>query len=164
MKNEKIQEFMKDVNDTIRFRLPLYTKYIMGAKTIGKFNEYWGRKKIIVIYTPSYGECKNQHGFIDYNNVSTLEEETIDYLEGAYKDYKILSFNINSVFIYAKAIEDVLGNEDIIFFTEGSVNGERIKKEEWTKNFVYTEFKNYNIEILPKEMVYKSKRTLLIAK
>lgn len=133
----------------VNYKIKNKIKYLLGNSEIGKYKELWGKKKIVVIYTPSYGV--NMEDDVD----------TEKYLNNKYKNYKVIWTDIDKIYKESKAIIDVLGNDDIILFTEGIDIKDNFLGEELAKEFIYKVFSEYNIEILPRQLVtYREKNII----
>lgn len=147
MKVKDIKSTINIIVQFIKFRIPSKIKYLNGSNSIGKYQHLWGVKKVVVINTPSYNE-------------KGKEKQTKKYLERFYRDFKVIWSDIDNIYSDIKAIEDVLGQEDMIILTEGNLVSNRTCCEEWTKKFIFHKFKNYTIEIIPKKVMNNKKAVI----
>ncbi|WP_174734479.1 polysaccharide pyruvyl transferase family protein [Mesobacillus harenae] len=113
--------------------------YMLSKRYLTKFEKFRTQKKILLTLIPTHDNL-GDHA-IAYAGKKFLKEN--------FSDYEILEVNIRDIYLYAKAIRDVMNPNDLVFIIGGGNMGDLYRNEEWTRRFIIKTFHDFKIINLP---------------
>lgn len=137
--NNIIQSCKIKVGEYIYLKLLNEYKYITGKKDINEIYKYKDCKKIILTLLPTHGNLGDH----------AIAYATKKYLEDNFKEYHIIELDMNEIYMYGKALKNILTKDDYIFTLGGGNMGNLYHQEEWTRRFIIKTFKDTPIVSLP---------------
>jgi pyruvyl transferase EpsI len=113
--------------------------YMLSKRYLPKFEKYRYKKKIILTLIPTHDNL-GDHA-IAYAGKKFLK----DY----FSDFEIIEINIRDIYLYARAIKNVMNQNDLVFVIGGGNMGDLYRNEEWTRRFIINTFSKFRIVNLP---------------
>jgi pyruvyl transferase EpsI len=113
--------------------------YMISKRYINKFEKYRYKKKIILTLIPTHDNLGDH----------AIAYAGKKYLQDFFSDYEIIEINIKDIYLYAKAIRDVMNQNDMVFIIGGGNMGDLYRNEEWTRRFIIKTFDQFKIVNLP---------------
>ncbi|MED1739280.1 polysaccharide pyruvyl transferase family protein [Bacillus swezeyi] len=133
------QELKINLAEWLLLKVKYPSEYMMGTPGLKRFDQYKGKKKIILTLIPSHDNLGD--------HAIALASRT--FIENEFADFEVIEIGINDIYKHAKALRRVRHPEDMVFIIGGGNMGDLYRNEEWTRRFIIKAFKHYKIVQLP---------------
>ncbi|KKB73527.1 MULTISPECIES: polysaccharide pyruvyl transferase family protein [Bacillus] len=133
------QEWKVNLAEWLLLKVKYPSEFVMGTPGLKRFDQYNGKKKIILTLIPSHDNLGD--------HAIALASRT--FIENEFPDFEVIEIGINDIYKHAKALRRVRHPEDMVFIIGGGNMGDLYRNEEWTRRFIIKTFKQYKIVQLP---------------
>ncbi|MFN2744358.1 MULTISPECIES: polysaccharide pyruvyl transferase family protein [unclassified Bacillus (in: firmicutes)] len=133
------QEWKINLAEWLLLKVKYPSEYMMGTPGLKRFEQYKGKKKIILTLIPSHDNLGD--------HAIALASRT--FVENEFADFEVIEIGINEIYKHAKALRRIRHPEDMVFIIGGGNMGDLYRHEEWTRRFIMKKFKHYKIVQLP---------------
>lgn len=133
------QELKINLAEWLLLKVKYPSEYVMGTPGLKRFDQYKGKKKIILTLIPSHDNLGD--------HAIALASRT--FIENEFPDFELIEIGINDIYKHAKALMRIRHPEDMVFIIGGGNMGDLYRNEEWTRRFIIKTFKHYKIVQLP---------------
>ncbi|MCY8214393.1 polysaccharide pyruvyl transferase family protein [Bacillus haynesii] len=133
------QELKINLAEWLLLKVKYPSEYVMGTPGLRRFDQYKGKKKIILTLIPSHDNLGD--------HAIALASRT--FIENEFPDFELIEIGINDIYKHAKALMRIRHPEDMVFIIGGGNMGDLYRNEEWTRRFIIKTFKHYKIVQLP---------------
>lgn len=125
----------KIIRRFVPHRLKLKLKYLIRISRKEELKKYKNIKKIIYCLVPSHGNLGDQ----------AIAYATRRFFNDNFKEYKVLEFERDEIYIYERLIKSILNKDDLIVLHGGGNMGNIYIQEEEPRRFIISKFKNNKI-------------------
>lgn len=137
-----IEEFLKKIG------LYYNVIYHIGRKNKNKFISYRNDKKIFFLMTPTYGNLGDQ----------AIDIATMKFFADEFSEFKIIRVALEDTYANMKAIENVIGREDLVFLQGGGNFGNLYLEVERARRFIVKKLEKNKIISMPSTVTYSENR------
>lgn len=123
----------------IPINLKINLKYLLSPRIRGEYQQYLGKKKVIVTMGADYGNLGD----------IAITYAQKEYLKNKYPDYEVIELPISKTFTHLKALKKVCSSEDIITTIGGGNMGDLYDDLEYSRQFIIKNFPKNKIISFP---------------
>ena len=110
-------------------------KYFISWRYCKNFRKIKKDKKIFYLLTPEHGNMGDQ----------AIAVATIKFIKENFKEYKLIEFTRDEIYLYGKAIKKAINNDDFVILHGGGNMGNLYIKEENARRLALKIFKDNKI-------------------
>lgn len=135
-------KIMKHIINNIKFKKEMVSKlnrYLFSGNNLEKISKYKEKKKVIFCLSPDYGNMGDQ----------AIAFATTKFIKDNFNEYEFIEFERDEFYSYAKAIEKIVNEDDIIAIQGGGNMGNLYLREELARRLILKKIKKGKIVSMP---------------